>query len=103
MVTDLASFYLQGLGCYLGVLYECIYQVGCGPLGCGVGRVVSDNGEGLMDKMWREVQVAISGMEEVLVVVVKTKRGVEYVVEVLGGKQSCNVVHGAAKTAWRGH
>lgn len=34
------------------------------------GRVVAYNGEGIMDKIWRGVEVAISGMEETLGVVV---------------------------------
>lgn len=61
-----------------------------------------DEWEGLMGKMWRRVQVANSGLKEVLAVVVETQRGIECAMEVLDGKQSCNPVHLAVKKVWRG-
>lgn len=49
-------------------------------------RVVAYKGEGLMDKMWRGMEEAISGVEEVLAVV-GMPGGAGSVMGVSGGKQ----------------
>lgn len=51
------------------------------------GRVMVYNGVGLMDKVEREVELAISGMEEVLVVMMGIMKGIGSVMDALGGKQ----------------
>lgn len=49
------------------------------------GSVKPYNGEGIMDKTWKELKVAMLGTEEVLsVVVVGIARGIESVLDAMG-------------------
>lgn len=82
MVIDPTSFYVQILDCYLGGLYEYICHIRAGPLGCGMER--GHNKEGLMDKLCRGMEIAFSGMEELLVVGIT--KGARSVMDSLGGK-----------------
>lgn len=50
------------------------------------GRVMVYNGVGLMDKVEREVELVILGMEEVFVVMMGIMKGIGFVMDVLGGK-----------------
>lgn len=50
-------------------------------------RVMAYKGEGLMDEIWRGVEVAISRVEEVLAVVMEMTGGVESIMDVMGRKQ----------------
>ena len=51
------------------------------------GRVVACRGEELMDNMWTGVEVAISSVEEVLVVMVGITREIGSVMDASCGKQ----------------
>lgn len=51
------------------------------------GGILMYNRKRVMNKMWVEVEVAISGKEEMLAVSVRIRRGVEPFLDVLGGNQ----------------
>lgn len=52
------------------------------------GRTRAYNGEEVMDKTWREVEVTMLGTQEVLVVVVvEIRRVIESVLDTMHGKQ----------------
>lgn len=51
------------------------------------GRTTAYNGEEVMDKTWREVEVTMLGTQEVLAVVVEIRRVIESVLDTMHGKQ----------------